>query len=159
MQPIDLNELFDIESLKISEIVVKQKPSRLDPIADLKRAHVSVDYSPRFGKTKVPFMDFSKGDRNWIDLLITELTTFTSGDRADKIIMLGYASAKRGTGAQQTWEQYVDGLYADKVLARKDYSEAQLKHLPKLIDLLRQGTRLKGCCNFELYNLTNGKTL
>ncbi|OYR11200.1 hypothetical protein CEV32_1498 [Brucella rhizosphaerae] len=141
------------------EAKISFKPSRLDPLADLNRSTMTVDYKPRFGTTQVPFMDFSKGDRNWLDLLITELTTIGDTFRDDKIIMLGYASAKPGRGGKQTWQQYVEGLYADKVQQRKDYSEAQLKHLPKLIDLLRQGKRLSGCGNLEFYNLTTSKTL
>ncbi len=154
MNKIDLADLFEIMEAKVSF-----KPSRLDPLADLKLGSMSVDYNPRYGKTMVPFMDFSKGDRRWLDVLIEELTTIADGFREDRIIMLGYASAKRGSGGQQTWQQYVDGLYADKVQQRKDYSEAQLKHLPKLIDLLRQGKRLSGCGNLEFYNLTSSKTL
>lgn len=154
MNKVDLTELFEIMEAKVSF-----KPSRLDPLADLNRSTMTVDYKPRFGTTQVPFMDFSKGDRNWLDLLITELTTIGDMFRDDKIIMLGYASAKPGKGGKQTWQQYVEGLYADKVQQRKDYSEAQLKHLPKLIDLLRQGKRLNGCGNLEFYNLTTSKTL
>ncbi len=154
MNKVDLTELFEIMEAKVSF-----KPSRLDPLADLNRSTMTVDYKPRFGTTQVPFMDFSKGDRNWLDLLITELTTIGDTFRDDKIIMLGYASAKPGKGGKQTWQQYVEGLYADKVQQRKDYSEAQLKHLPKLIDLLRQGKRLNGCGNLEFYNLTTSKTL
>ncbi|MFC7066070.1 hypothetical protein [Brucella rhizosphaerae] len=154
MNKVDLTELYEIMEAKISF-----KPSRLDPLADLNRSTMTVDYKPRFGTTQVPFMDFSKGDRNWLDLLITELTTIGDTFRDDKIIMLGYASAKPGRGGKQTWQQYVEGLYADKVQQRKDYSEAQLKHLPKLIDLLRQGKRLSGCGNLEFYNLTTSKTL
>ncbi len=159
MRQLDLNELFDIESFKITEIVVKQKPSRLDPINDIKAGNVRVDYKPRYGKTTIPFMDFAKGDRRWLDLLVTELVGIADVYRADKIIMLDYAAARRGTGSTQTWQKYVEGLYSDKVLRGMDYTTSQLKHLPTLIDLLRQGECLKGCGSLEFCDLDTGKTL
>lgn len=149
-----LHDLFEI-----AEQVHKEKPSRLDPLSDLQRNTMRVDYMPRYGKTSVPFMDFSKGDRRWLDHLIEELTQIADVYADDKVIMLGYASAKRGSGGNQTWQQYVDGLYADKVLPRKDYSESQLKHLPVLIDLLRKGKRLANCGSLEFYNLSKGNAL
>ncbi|MDR6757188.1 hypothetical protein J2Y48_002484 [Mycoplana sp. BE70] len=154
MNTINLDDIFT--NLNIT---VQALPSRLDPLADLQRSNMRVDYSPRFGKTAVPFMDFSKGDRRWLDHLIEELAMIADVYPADKVIMLGYSTAKRGTGGKQTWQQYVDGLYVDKVLPRKDYSESQLKHLPVLIDQLRGGKRLAGCGTLEFRNITNGKTL
>ncbi|MGE6781279.1 hypothetical protein ACQKGL_02015 [Ensifer adhaerens] len=150
---------FNLEDIFTNlNITVQAKPSRLDPLSDLQRNNMRLDYSARYGKTSVPFMDFSKGDRRWLDFLIEELTMIADVYPADKIIMLGYSTAKRGTGGKQTWRQYVDGLYADKVLPRKDYSEAQLKHLPTLINELRAGKRLAGCGMLEFYNVSNGNT-
>lgn len=140
-------------------ITVQYVPSRLDPLADLQRNTMVVHYNPRYGRTTVPFMDFSKGDRRWVDILVEELTTIADVYLEDKIIMLGYASAKRGSGGKQTWQQFVDELYADKTLKRMDYSEGQLKHLPTLIDLLRQGKRLAGCGVLEFHDLSTGKRL
>jgi hypothetical protein len=33
--------------------------------------------------------------------------------------MLGHASAKRGSGSAQTWQQYFDDMFANKVLPGK----------------------------------------
>ncbi|MGO1160862.1 hypothetical protein ACTOV4_02765 [Brucella sp. C7-11G] len=159
MQNIDLNQLFDIESITVTEIVVKQKPSRLDPLADLMTGNVSINFTPRHGKTTIPFMDFSKGDRRWLDYLVEELMTLPDVFRADKIIMLGYSSARKGSGSKQTWLEYIRGLHEDKVVNRRDYSTSQLKHLPTLIAELSAGNRLNGCGSLEFHNLATGKTL
>ncbi|MGF6155803.1 hypothetical protein M2267_001031 [Ensifer sp. KUDG1] len=153
MNTLNLEDIFS--NLNIT---VQAKPSRLDPLSDMQRNNMRLDYTARYGRTAVPFMDFSNGDRRWLDFLIEELAMIGDVYREDKIIMLGYSTAKRETGGKQTWQQYVDGLYADKVLPRKDYSEAQLKHLPTLINELRSGKRLAGCGTLEFYEMNTGKT-
>lgn len=156
MNQVNLEDIFTNVTVTIN---VRQQPTRLDPLSDIMNHMMSVPYSPRTAKSMVPFMDFTKGDRRWVDHLVAELTTIADVYREDKIIMLGYASAKRGTGGKQTWQQFVDELYRDKTQTGRDYSEGQLKHLPVLIDQLRTGKRLAGCKGLEFIDAHTGIAL
>ncbi|UPA25351.1 hypothetical protein [Shinella oryzae] len=149
----DIFTNYKVETITVSRSV--SVPTRLDPLAELMHDHVEVDYKARYARSTVAFMDFSKGDRRWIDHLIEELTKIGDVYREDKIIMLGWSTAKPRNGKQQTWQKFVDELYADKTLTRQDYSEAQLKHLPVLIRELSKGKRLAGCHELGLREVTS----
>lgn len=133
----------------------------LDPIADLLAKPVTrIGYKRKIKRSSTSaFMEFTKKDRNWFDLLLRELTTIHKAFQADASIMLGQSTAKRGTGRAQTWEDFVVELYDDKVVGRHDFSEGQLKHLPNLVAELSKGRRMSGCGAVEFYDIDTGKTL
>ena len=153
----DIFTNFKVETTTTTRITTI--PTRLDPLAELLRDDVEIDYKARFAKSTIPFMDFSKGDRRWLDHLIQELTAIACVYREDKIIMLGWSTAKPRNGRQQTWQTFVDDLYRDKTLTGQNYSEAQLKHLPKLLAELSRGKRLAGCHELSIRNIDTGKSL
>ncbi|WVT73989.1 hypothetical protein QM996_02425 [Sinorhizobium chiapasense] len=133
----------------------------LDPLADLlAKQLVRIGYKRKVKRNSTSaFMEFTKRDRNWLDLLLRELTTIHKVFQADASIMLSASTAKRGTGRTQTWEEFVVELYDDKVVGRTDFSEGQLKHLPNLIAALSKGRRLSGCGAIEFYDIDAGNTL
>ena len=140
-------------------------PTMLDPFNDLRsNPAIRIDYKPRKMNSPVPFMDFHKKDRRWLDALITDLADplfLVFAD--DSKVMMGEATARRGRGTgskTQSWSDFITELHQDKVQGQKDYSEAQLKHLPVLIGLLSaNGKRLQGCGWLELRNIDNGALL
>ncbi len=148
---------YKVETITVSRSV--SVPTRLDPLAELLHDDVEIDYKARYARSIVAFMDFSKGDRRWLDHLVEELTKIGNVFREDKIIMLGWSTAKPRNGKQQTWQTFVDELYRDKTLTGQNYSEAQLKHLPKLLEELSKGKRLAGCHELSLCEITSGKCL
>lgn len=133
----------------------------LDPLADLLAKPVTrISYKRKVKRnSSSAFMEFTKKDRNWLDLLLRELTTIHKAFQADASIMLSASTAKRGTGRTQTWEEFVVELYDDKVVHRNDFSEGQLRHLPNLIAELSKGRRLSGCGSIEFTDIDSGDTL
>lgn len=146
--------LFEVA--KVSPVV-----KSLDPLADLLVKPVTrIAYKRKVKRNSTSaFMEFTKKDRNWLDLLLRELTTIHKAFQADASIMLSASSAKRGTGRTQTWEDFVVELYDDKVVGRSDFSEGQLRHLPILIAELSKGRRLSGCGSIEFTDIDTGITL
>lgn len=144
------------EAAKVSPAV-----KSLDPLADLLAKPVTrIRYKRKVKRSSTSaFMELTKKDRNWLDLLLRELTTIHKVFQADASIMLSQSSAKRGTGRSQSWEEFVVELYDDKVVGRHDFSEGQLKHLPNLIAELAKGRRLSGCGTIEFYDIDTGSTL
>ncbi|MCY1741457.1 hypothetical protein [Ensifer sp. SL37] len=144
------------EAAKVSPAV-----KSLDPLADLMAKPVTrISYKRKIKRNSTSaFMEFTKKDRNWLDLLLRELTTIHKAFQADASIMLSASSAKRGTGRTQTWEDFVVELYDDKVAGRNDFSEGQLRHLPNLIAELSKGRRLSGCGSIEFTDIDSGVQL
>ncbi|MEW9616050.1 hypothetical protein AB3G45_19735 [Shinella sp. S4-D37] len=153
----DIFTNYKVETITVSRSV--SVPTRLDPLGELMHDDVEIDYKARYARSTVAFMDFSKGDRRWLDHLIEELTKIGNVYREDKIIMLGWSTAKPRNGKQQTWQTFVDELYRDKTLTGQNYSEAQLKHLPKLLAELSKGKRLAGCHELSIHEVVSGKSL
>lgn len=159
---ISQNTFEDI--FAVVEQVIKTHPASraLDPIADLHaKATVRIPYvrKPKQNAASA-FMTFSKADKNWIGLLLGELSHFVSGAQSDISIMHSSAKAKSSVKrASQTWHEFVTELHEDKIAHRNDISEAQARQLAKLIDeLSASGFKLKGCGSLEFVD-ENGKTL
>lgn len=133
----------------------------LDPIADLMaKPVVRIGYKRKVMRNSASaFMEFTKRDRNWLDLLLRDLTTIHSAFQADASVMISACTAKRGNGRQQSWEEFVVELYDDKVVGRHDFSEGQLRHLPNLIAALSKGRRLSGCGAVEFCDIDSGDAL
>ena len=144
----------------VVEKVIEQAPDylALDPIADLKaKPTVRIRYTrkPKLNATSA-FMTIRKSDKNWIGLLLGDLCHFVTGAQADIGIMHSSASAKSTVKKRaQTWGEFVEELYRDKINDRNDISEAQAKQLVKLIELLSsKGMKLKGCGTLEFVDET-----
>ena len=148
---------YKVETITASRSV--SVPTRLDPLAELMHDDIEIDYKARYARSTVAFMDFSKGERRWLDHLIEELTKIGNVFKEDKIIMLGWSTAKPRNGKHQTWQTFVEDLYRDKTLTGQNYSEAQLKHLPVLIKALSNGKRLAGCHVLSLSEVVSGRSL
>jgi hypothetical protein len=147
---------------KVTDIIVSRSvsvPTRLDPIAEILHDDIEIDYKARYARSTVAFMEFSRGERRWLDHLIEELTKIGNVFKEDKIIMLGWSTAKPRNGKHQTWQTFVEELHRDKTLTGQNYSEAQLKHLPVLIKELSKGKRLAGCHALSLCEAASGKCL
>ncbi|CDZ31158.1 Hypothetical protein, partial CDS, partial [Neorhizobium galegae bv. officinalis] len=107
------------------------------------------------------FMTIKKKQKNWIGLLLGELSHFVTGAQADIAIMHTTANAKSSVKrATQIWHEFVVELHSDKIIHRNDISEAQARQLVKLIDLLgKNGHKLKGCGSIEFYDAETGQVL
>lgn len=152
---IDLDAIFT----NLTPTAPTAKPSP-DPIADLLQGGtIRIEYSPRQANRAVPFMDFSRGNRRYVDMLVRELKHAGDIYSTDKSIMLSQAAVKRGTGKSQTWQDFIDELFTDKVEGQKDFSEAQLKHIPTLVAALAKGKRLANCAVVEFYDVQSGEVL
>src|SRR4051812_30611761 len=104
-------------------------PSRLDPIEELKHGEtITVSYTARYQSSNVPFADFNRGDRRWINYLIEDLSRIAVASPTDAAIMQEYASVRARGNSRQTWQEFIDGLLADKVRAQMDFTVSQLKH-------------------------------
>ena len=141
------------------EIRIKGKPSRLDPLSELMEHDVDIQYKARFANSKVPFMEFTKGDRRWLDHLINDLRHVGTVYKEDEALMLDWSTAKARFGAKQTWQSFIDDLYRDKTKTGQNYSESQLRHVQNLIKALSKGKRLAGCNDLNLLNVDNGTYL
>ncbi|KQO79464.1 hypothetical protein [Rhizobium sp. Leaf262] len=135
-------------------------PKRLDPISELKAAAgpVVLQYKVRFQNSNIPFLDFSRGDRRWLGLLLQDLQRIYIASPTDAVIMGTKASVRNRYQQAQTWQEFIDGMVADKVTKGFDFTAGQLKHLPKLIEALSKGTKLAGCGRLEFVD-ENGKVL
>lgn len=124
------------------------KPTRLDPFEELRTTAgpITVDYKGRYQNSRsIAFMDFSRGDRRWLNHLLIDLQRIGIGSAADNKIMQGIATARNGFHQKQTWLEFIDGMVKDKVHAGHDFSTGQMKHLPALIAELGHGNKLSGC--------------
>ncbi|NTF34276.1 hypothetical protein [Rhizobium skierniewicense] len=143
-------DIFDVV-----KTVIQTHPEirALDPIADLKaKPTVRIHYTrkPKLNASSA-YMVLKKSDKNWIGLLLGELSHFVTGAQADISIMHSKATAKSSTKrATQTWYEFVKELNEDKINKRDDISEAQARRLVALIEQLSaQGQRLKSCAVLE----------
>lgn len=118
----------------------KSEIKSCDPYEDIRNKEIiRIGYTSRPVKKSVPFCDFDKkADLNWFKLLITELKTMQYGHPLDASVMVKEASAKKAKGktVKQTWTAFVEGLYEDKVVPNKDFTESQLRAVSQLIALL-----------------------
>ena len=124
------------------------KPQRLDPIKELRETSgpIQIDYSVRYQADSTNgFMDFTKADRRWLNALISDLRTVRLADKADRVIMDAVAKARTRHFTGQTWQEFIDGIYADKVKSGYEFTQNQMKNLCKLVGLLSKGKTLAGC--------------
>lgn len=137
-----------------------KNPTRLDPIQDIiDGKQIEIEYKARFMNSTVPYMDFSKGDRRYVELLIAELNR-PQVYMDDMNIMAETATARRAAGKKQSWSEFIDELHSDKVVNSKDFSAAQLVHIPKLISKLTEtGKRLKNGGSINFKNKSTGEIL
>jgi hypothetical protein len=140
---------------EVINTVIETHPDTLalDPIADLKaKSTVRIPYTrkPKLNAASA-FMTIKKKQKNWIGLLLGELSHFVTGAQADIAIMHTTANAKSSVKrATQIWHEFVVELHNDKIIQRNDISEAQARQLVKLIDLLsKSGHKLKNCGTLE----------
>ena len=140
---------------------VKKTPKRLDPIDELRNAAgpITINYDARYQNSNVPFADFNRGDRRWLNLLIEDLSKIAIGSPADAAIMQGRATVKTRFNSKQTWQEFIDGLMQDKVKSGMDFTEGQIKHLRVLVGLLSRGAKLAGCGSLEFQETTTGEIL
>lgn len=134
-------------------------PQRLDPISELRGASgpIQIDYDVRYQVDRTNgFMDFTKADRRWLNSLIGDLQTVRLADKADRQIMDSMAKARRRDFAGQTWQEFVEGLYVDKVQRGYEFTQNQMKNLCKLIGLLSKGKTLAGCGSLVFKENTSG---
>lgn len=134
----------------------------LDPIADLHaKSTVRIPYTrkPKLNASSA-FMTIKKQHKNWIGLLLGELSHFITGAHADIAIMHGTAGAKSSVKRnKQTWHEFITELHADKIAHRNDISESQARQLVKLIaELSANGHKLKGCGELEFVD-ENGNSV
>ena len=137
-------------------------PTRLDPISELKATAgpITVDFTPRYQNSRsIAFMDFSRGDRRWLNYLLLDLQRIGIGTPVDNKIMQSIATARNAFRQKQTWLEFINGMVADKVHAGHDFSTGQLKHLPALIDLLSKGGKLAGCGGLQFRDSVSGDPL
>lgn len=137
------------------------KPSKIDPIEELKNAAgpITIDYTARFQNSNTKaFMDFSKSDRRWINHIIADIRNFGIRDSYDNVIMQGSAVRNRFS-EKQNWQDVIDGMYQDKVVGGRDFSEGQMKQLATLIGLLSKGRALAGCGSLCFVEKNSGKEL
>ena len=151
----------DIFVATIAVIETHPDTLALDPISDLLRKPlIQIPYTrkPKQNASSA-FMTIKKPKKNWLGLLLQELTHFVTGASADVAVMHSSASAKSNSKRSQTWHQFVVELHADKIINRNDISEAQARQLAKLVDeLSANGFKLKGCGKIEFLDET-GKVL
>jgi hypothetical protein len=135
-------------------------PKRLDPIEELKAASgpIVLEYTVRFQSSNIPFLDFSRGDRRWLEFLLKDLQRVYIASPADAMIMSGKATVRNRYHQAQTWQQFIDGMVNDKV-NKGDFTAGQLKHLPTLIDLLSKGKKLAGCGSLEFREAVTVKAI
>lgn len=136
-------------------------PKRLDPMSELKTTAgpIVLEYTIRFQNSNIPFLDFSRGDRRWLGLLLQDLQRVNIASPTDAVIMSGKATVRNRYHQSQTWQQFVDGMVQDKVNKGFDFTAGQLKHLPKLIDALSKGNKLAGCGSLEFREAGTGKVM
>lgn len=138
------------------------RPTRLDPFAELREAAgpIIIDYTGRYQNSRsISFMDFSRGDRRWLNALLLDLQRIHVGSSKDINIMHSIASVRNGSQQKQTWQDFVDDLIRDKVNTGHDFTTGQLKHLPTLIDLLSKGGKLAGCGSLRFKESVTKKVL
>lgn len=148
------NDIFTV-----AEKVFETHPDALalDPTADLNaKVLIRVPYvrKPKNNSASA-FMTIKKSHKNWLGLLVLELSNFVHGAQADVLIMHSSASAKSNTKRSQTWHEFVTELHTDKIANRNDISEGQARQLTRLIELLSaSGHKLKGCGVLEFADET-----
>lgn len=145
---------------EVVQTVIETHPDTLalDPIADLRaKSTVRIPYKrkPKLNANSA-FMTFSKSHKNWLGLLLLELTNFVTGAQADIATMHSTAGAKSSVKRNaQTWNEFVTELHADKIIHRNDISESQARQLVVLIaQLSANGFKLKGCGDLEFVDET-----
>ncbi|MBW6421639.1 hypothetical protein KX729_09320 [Rhizobium sp. XQZ8] len=136
-------------------------PKRLDPIAELKQSAgpIQIEFTKRFQNSNIPYLDFSRGDRRWLNLLLEDLQRIYIASPTDAVIMSGKAPVRPRDGSRQSWQEFIDGMVSDKVKKGFDFTEGQLKHLPTLIDLLSKGHKLAGCGSLVFVEAETGAVL
>jgi hypothetical protein len=137
-------------------------PKRLDPIEELRTAAgpIEITYAVRMqNDSRNGFMDFSRGDRRWLNILIESLAQVRLIDKADKAIMDSTARARTRFHQAQTWQELVEGIIGDKVKTGHDFTEGQMRNIGKLVGLLSQGKTLAGCGSLVFRETVSGKAL
>jgi hypothetical protein len=154
-------DIFIIEEPETTVAPPAQQPKRLDPIDELINASgpIQISYTPRFQNSTIAFADFSRGDRRWIDALVEDISRIAIASPTDNALMKSTASVRTRSHGKQTWQEFIDGLLADKVQRKMDYTEGQLKHLSSLVGLLSKGRKLAGCGSLEFVNSLSSEPL
>lgn len=144
------------------EVEKPKTPTRLDPIEELRTTAgpIVVEYTVRYQSDRSKgFMDFSRGDRRWLNILIESLTQVRIIDKADRAIMDSTARPRSRFNYAQTWQELVEGIHTDKVKTGMDFTEGQMRNVAKLVGLLSKGKALAGCGSLIFRETTNGREL
>ncbi|SCX35995.1 hypothetical protein [Agrobacterium rosae] len=163
VQTVNINIFIGLDKEENPDPVPERPttPKRLDPISELKSAAgpIVLTYTVRYQNSNIPFLDFDRGDRRWLGLLLQELQRIYIASGPDAVIMSGIAPVRNRYHQSQTWQQFIDGLVTDKVSKGFDFTAGQLKHLPKLIAALSKGSKLAGCGSLEFREAGTGKVM
>jgi len=154
-------DIFIIEEPETTVAPAPEKPMRLDPVDELINASgpIQISYTPRFQNSNIAFADFNRGDRRWIDALVQDISRIAIASPTDNALMKSTASVRTRSHGKQSWQEFIDGLIADKVQRGMDYTEGQLKHLSSLISVLSKGRKLAGCGSLEFVNSLGNEVL
>ena len=152
------NELFEIVEPVMK---AKSRTKTTDPIEDLKsNPTITIRYQRKVKQNaKSAFMVMSRGDTNWLTLLLDAILASAYTFGPDIAVMIGPSTAKPRNGKQQSWETFVRELKDDKSRQGQDYSEGQLRHLPNLLADLSGGIRFKGYGTVEFVDDATGEVL
>jgi hypothetical protein len=152
-------DLFEnlVEQAAVSPLV-----KSFDPIADIMtKPTIAIRYTRKVKNNAVSaFMNISVSNRNWIKQLLEDLLDTMYTFSADNTIMISPSTAKPRNGKTQMWETFITELYTDKCMGKADFSEGQIRHLPKFLnEISTKGQRFKGCGAIEFIDADTGVVL